>query len=66
MFDIKKFLAYLIITVVFGGCVGGIVVGIVLGGWQAFLIFLTALGIMVIGISVVIAVCWAIEYVVSN
>jgi hypothetical protein len=65
-FDFKKFLAYLIITIVLGGCVGGIIFGMVLGGWQAFLVFLMALGIMVVGIGTMLAILWAAHYLTHN
>jgi hypothetical protein len=62
----KKLLAYLILIIVLGGCVGGIVTGIVLGGWKAFFMFLTALGIIVIGVGTIFAVVWASRHITDD
>jgi hypothetical protein len=59
---IKTFLAYLILTIVLGGCVGGILTGIYLGGMQAFFVFLMVFGIMAAVIGAMFSILWAAHY----
>lgn len=58
----KAFLAYSIITLILGGLFGILVYGLIEGGAEAFIMFITALGIMVCGIVGLLLFVWAVNY----
>jgi hypothetical protein len=59
----KDLVAKLIVILTIGGIVGSLASAFHMGGWKAFLTFMTACGIVFFGIGLIILIIWAFRRV---
>ena len=63
MNNTKDLMAKLIVFITAGGIVGSLGYAFFMGGWKAFLVFIMALGIVVVGIGFGVLIIWAFRRV---
>jgi hypothetical protein len=66
MFKIKDFIAKFIVILTIGGIVGSLASAFYMGGWKAFLTFMTACGIVFFGIVLIVLIIWAFRRVFAE